>query len=299
MGKLYSTASPPKKLPTAIFSATNESAIGVDVHLDKMVFCYQRCQFNGDKLEQREFIYRGSRDELRKAAKICFSLQPNVIVMESTGIYWLSLYEMLEDAGFNSDQLIVLNAREVKAARGRKTDYTDALRLTEVGRSGNYKASFIQDKQHRQYRLCFRAMQNTRKHKQRAVNQLHKLLCSVGVRASTVFSDIRGKAASNIICALAAGKDGKKPMRVILAHNLLRIIFAMIRDGSHFKNSKTDLLDQFRIRKLEKAVNDMSKTNCLVEGALVVKDKLTGTINTTIDPQKQPKCKKKCVGAAF
>lgn len=463
MGKLYSTASPPKKLPTAIFSATNESAIGVDVHLDKMVFCYQRCQFNGDKLEQREFIYRGSRDELRKAAKICFSLQPNVIVMESTGIYWLSLYEMLEDAGFNSDQLIVLNAREVKAARGRKTDYTDALRLTEVGRSGNYKASFIQDKQHRQYRLCFRAMQNTRKHKQRAVNQLHKLLCSVGVRASTVFSDIRGKAASNIICALAAGKDGKKLMRVIeanssrlkhspkeifealqcdkgslvwpiiqevlnninsleqsynnqysylkdlilesdvelfdrlqeipgisetaaigliselgpniskfrsvknlcswvglcpgntesagkrisgkcakgnkylrmilleaahacshakncyladktqklkerrgarkavvaLAHNLLRIIFAMIRDGSHFKNSKTDLLDQFRIRKLEKAVNDMSKTNCLVEGALVVKDKLTGTINTTIDPQKQPKRKKKSVGAAF
>lgn len=192
MVRSNSNATTPEKLPTAIFSATNESAIGIDVHLDKMVFCYQRCQLNSDKLEQREFICRGNREDLRKAAQTCFELQPDVVFMESTGIYWLSLYEQLEDAGFKSEQLIVLNAREVKAARGRKTDYTDALRLTEVGRSGHYKPSFILDKRHREYRLCFRAMQNTKRQKQRAVNQLHKLLCSVGARASTVFSNIRG-----------------------------------------------------------------------------------------------------------
>ena len=458
MVKIHSSASPPKKLPTAIFSATNESAIGIDVHLDKMVFCFQRCKLNSDNLEQREFKCRGNREDLRKAAITCYNLHPDVVVMESTGIYWISLYELLEEAGFRSEQLIVLNAREVKAARGRKTDYTDALRLTEVGRSGHYKASFIQDKLHRQYRLCFRAMQNTRKHKQKAVNQLHKLLCSVGVRASTVFSDIRGKAASNIICAMASGVTGNDLMGVIrtnssrlkhkpeeiaealqcdkeslvwpviqrvleninsleqsykkqylylkrlilqsddklfsvlqeipgisetsaigiiselgpdlskfksvkhlcswvglcpgntesagkrisgrcakgnkylrtilleaahacshakncyladktqklkerrgarkaivaLAHNLLRIIYAMIRDGSHFINTKSDLLEKFRISKLEKAVSDMSKTNSLsIEGASVVKNKLTGTINTTIEPQKQTKRSRK------
>ena len=202
------TAKSPGKSGTAIFYATNASAVGVDVHLDKFVFCYQKCELDSSQLGQRDFICSGTRTALQQAAEQCMSLSPDVIVMESTGIYWLPLYEALENAGFKQSQLIVLNAREVKAARGRKTDYTDAMRLTELGRSGRYRASFVPAKQYREYRLCFRAMQNTKRQKQRSVNQLHKLLCSVGAKASTVFSDIRGRAATAIITALAEGITG-------------------------------------------------------------------------------------------
>lgn len=197
-----STLNLKKSAQNAIFSATNQSAIGIDVHLDKIVFCYQKCAFNSSELEERNFACKGNLDALKEAALICKELNPDVILMESTGVYWYSVYEALEDVGFTSEQLAVLNARDVKAARGRKTDVTDARRLTELGRSGKYRASFIPDRTHRQYRTCFRALQTFKRQRQRAVNQLHKLLCSVGARASTVFSDIRGKAASKIIEAL-------------------------------------------------------------------------------------------------
>ena len=93
-------------------------------------------------------------------------------------------------------------------------------------------------------------------------------------------------------------RRGTRKAIAALAHNLLRIIYAMIRDGSYFINMESDLLERFRISKLEKAVRDMSKTNFLLEGALVVKEKLTGTINTTIEPQKQKKrCRKKVIAS--
>ena len=50
--------------------------------------------------------------------------------MESTGVYWFSPYEALEQVGFNTDTIKVVKATEVKAAEGRKTDKVDAKRLS-------------------------------------------------------------------------------------------------------------------------------------------------------------------------
>ena len=108
------TAKSPGKSGTAIFYATNASAVGVDVHLDKFVFCYQKCELDSSQLEQRDFICSGTHTALQQAAEQCRTLSPDVIVMESTGIYWLPLYEALENAGFKQSQLIVLNAGEVR-----------------------------------------------------------------------------------------------------------------------------------------------------------------------------------------
>jgi transposase len=52
--------------------------------------------------------------------------------MESTGVLWRSPYEALEAAGFTADQLALVNARDVKAVIGRKTDREDAKRLAEI-----------------------------------------------------------------------------------------------------------------------------------------------------------------------
>ncbi len=85
-------------------------------------------------------------------------------------------------------------------------------------------------------------------------------------------------------------RRGKRKSVVALAHNLLRIIYAMIRDGSIFINSKTDLPEKFRLDKLKQAAKDLNNTAGLeLEGSLVVKDKLTGEINARIEPQRQKK----------
>lgn len=225
MSKHDSTLDLKKSAQNAIFSATNQSAIGIDVHLDKIVFCYQKCAFNSSELEERNFTGKGNLDAIKEAALICKDLNPDVILMESTGVYWYSVYEALEDVGFTSKQLAVLNARDVKAARGRKTDTTDARRLTELGRSGKYRASFLPDRSHRQYRTCFRALQAFKRQRQRSVNRLHKLFCTVGLRASTVFSDIRGKAASKILEALVKSHphDDDEALMKVIEENCRRL----------------------------------------------------------------------------
>lgn len=248
MSEHNSTLNLKKSAQTAIFSATNQSAIGIDVHLDKIVFCYQNCAFNSSKLEERNFTSKGNLSDINNAASICKELNPDVILMESTGVYWLSIYEALENVGFMSEQLIVLNARDVKAARGRKTDLTDARRITELGRSGKYRQSFIPDRIHRQYRTCFRALQAAKRTRQRAVNQLHKLLCSVGARASTVFSDIRGKAATIIIEALAANASDDKLLQIIE------------ENSKRLKHSPEEIFEALRCDKTSPVWNVISKS---------------------------------------
>ena len=211
----YKSSGKDDSVQLAIFTATHRSAIGIDVHLDKLVVCYQRCDYGDCKLEEQHAEFKGDYEAAKRTAEFCWKLQPEVVLMESTSIYWLPLYEALEDVGFTPEQIVVLNARDVKAVHGRKTDYADAKRLAEVGRSGSFKRSFILDKVHRQYRIMYRNLLAVKLERQSVINRFHKLLCTVGVRASTVFSDISGKAASNIIGALIDGKTGPELMEVI------------------------------------------------------------------------------------
>ena len=70
------TAKSPGKSGTAIFYATNASAVGVDVHLDKFVFCYRKCELDSSQPEQRDFICSGTRTALQQAAEQCRTLSP-------------------------------------------------------------------------------------------------------------------------------------------------------------------------------------------------------------------------------
>ena len=61
------------------------------------------------------------------------------IAMESTGVYWIPVFEILESDGF---EVILVNAREVKQVPGRKTDYNDAQWLQKLHQFGLLRASF-------------------------------------------------------------------------------------------------------------------------------------------------------------
>jgi transposase len=74
-------------------------------------------------------------------------------VMESTGIYWKSVYEALEDEEVDT---YVVNACHIKNVPGRKTDVKDSEWLAELGRCGLLKASFIPSRDFRELRLLAR-----------------------------------------------------------------------------------------------------------------------------------------------
>lgn len=129
--------------------------------------------------------------------------------MESTGVYWQSLYEALENVGFTNKQIVVVNARDVKNKRGSKTDLADAIHLAEVARQGTYRVSFVPAKEFRQLRCLWRSFFTLKISRKKFLNIMHKQLCQVGCRASSVFSDIRGKKATKIIDCLINGEHGE------------------------------------------------------------------------------------------
>lgn len=192
----------------AVFSALYETAVGIDVHEKKMVACYQSSLFGDGELKTEHRDFGTTQQQLEELTAWCKGLNPDIILFESTGVYWVSLYEKLEQSGLAPDKVAVLNGRDVKAVRGRKTDWADAKRLTEIGRYGAFKASFIPSKPIRDLLFMFRALSALKKEKQRVVNILHKLFTCSGLRASQVFSDIRGKAATVIVNAVIAGVQG-------------------------------------------------------------------------------------------
>jgi len=83
-------------------------------------------------------------DELVRLRDWLLAAGVSHVAMESSGVYWKPVYNLLEDQGM---ELLVVNARHVKAVPGRKTDVKDAEWLAELLQHGLLKASFIPDRE--------------------------------------------------------------------------------------------------------------------------------------------------------
>lgn len=182
--------------------------IGLDVHQAKISACALIQQADGTTtIEQREFgAFKRDRRELAQWAR---SLAPEVVVMESTGIYWKSPYAALEAQGIAA---WVVNARHVKNVPGRKTDVGDAHWLATLARAGLLRGSFIPQADIRHLRLVARQRQKLGGMLASEKNRLHKVLADSGVRLNVLVSDIHGQSARAMVKALIAGK----PMDQIL-----------------------------------------------------------------------------------
>ena len=130
------------------------SSIGVDVHAQILVCHSQRYDPDSKSLFESDVRFGTSRQQLELFAQWIIEKDPEVVLMESTGVYWFSPYEALEQAGFNTDSIKVVKATEVKAAKGRKTDKVDAKRLSEFARMGSFHNSFIPTKAEKPVKLA-------------------------------------------------------------------------------------------------------------------------------------------------
>ena len=115
-----------------------------------------------------------------------------LVVMESTGIFWKSVFETLEAAAIKT---YVVNARFVKNVPGRKTDVMDSEWLATLARAGLLKPSFIPPKDLRELRLIGRHRMKLHGMLAGEKNRLHKILDDAGIRLGGVVSDINGVSA--------------------------------------------------------------------------------------------------------
>ena len=114
------------------------------------------------------------------------------VALESTGIYWITLYEILEERGF---AVRVVNARHVKNVPGRtKTDVLDCQWIQKLHSFGLLSGSFRPDCQIRTLRSLMRLRDNLVVHSTQSVHHMQKALFEMNVQLSNVISDIVGRA---------------------------------------------------------------------------------------------------------
>jgi transposase len=175
--------------------------IGLDVHQGQVTACAILEEADGQVyIEQRQF--GAFKKDRRALAEWCAGLQPEEVVMESTGIYWKSPYAALETLGI---QAKVVNARHVKQVPGRKTDIGDAQWLAMLARAGLLRASFVPPARLRELRLIARSRQKLVGQLASEKNRLHKVLTDGGIRLGVVVSDIHGQSARAMVKALIQG----------------------------------------------------------------------------------------------
>jgi len=177
--------------------------IGLDVHQAKISACAVAEQPDGTvTVEHCEF--GAFKRDRRALADWVRAFGPDVVVMESTGIYWKSPYAALEAVGIVA---WVVNARHVKAVPGRKTDVGDAQWLATLARAGLLRASFVPPADIRYLRLIARQRQKLGGMLASEKNRLHKLLADAGIRLNVLVSDIHGQAGRAMVKALIEGKS--------------------------------------------------------------------------------------------
>ena len=140
------------------------------------------------------------------------------VALESTGIYWLALYEVLEQYGF---EVRVVNARHVKHVPGRsKTDVLDCQWIQKLHSFGLLNGSFRPDQQIRKLRTYQRLRDNLGVNNTQAIHHLQKALFEMNVQLSNVISDVTGETGLRIIEAILAGERNPEQLAALCSSRI-------------------------------------------------------------------------------
>jgi len=125
------------------------------------------------------------------------------VAMESTGVYWITLYEMLEAAGIEP---VLVNTRELKSVPGRKTDVLDCQWIQLLHSCGLLRGSFRPNESICGCRALTRQCANLVEERSKAVNWMQKALDQMNVQVHRAVTDITGKTGMAIIRAIVRGE---------------------------------------------------------------------------------------------
>jgi transposase len=126
------------------------------------------------------------------------------VVMESTGVYWQPVWNVLEKSKCLS--LVLVNPQHVKAIPGRKTDQMDCERLAELAQYNLLRGSFVPGPEIRELRELTRLRVKLVEEKNRLQNRLGRLLQTANYKLSSVITDLWGETGQLILGSMALGE---------------------------------------------------------------------------------------------
>ena len=178
------------------------------------------------------------------------------VAMESTGVYWIPAYEILEQRGF---EVILVNARYAKNVPGRKTDVSDAAWLRQLHSYGLLRGSFRPDAEIATLRAYLRQRERLVEYAAAHIQHMQKALMEMNLQLHHVVSDITGVTGMRIIRAIVAGErnpDVLATYRDVRCHSSIETIRAALvgndRDEHVFALTQSlELYDAYQAKMLD------------------------------------------------
>ncbi|MCD4695367.1 MAG: IS110 family transposase [Bacteroidales bacterium] len=183
---------------TIEFEQIIQRGCGIDVHKKVLVATVRG---KGIRVETRSFeAFTESIEELKTWLK---KIGITHIAMESTGVYWKPVYNILEE----DFEILLVNARHLKNIPGEKTDKKDSKRIAKLLLAGLLKGSFIPPKPVRNMRDLTRYKRRIIEQIASEKNRIHKFLEDANIKLSSVVSNLSGATATKIIDAMIGGEE--------------------------------------------------------------------------------------------
>jgi transposase len=176
----------------------HERCCGLDVHKKTVVACLLRPR-------SRETRTVGTTTtELLALADWLKAEACTHVAMESTGVSWRPIYNVLEGTGLT---VLVVNARHMKAVPGRKTDVKDAEWIADLLRHGLLTPSFIPDRPQRELQDVVRYRRSIVEERAREANRIQKMLEGANIKLTSVISDVLGVSGRAMLQGIIDGEE--------------------------------------------------------------------------------------------
>jgi transposase len=189
--------------PGATISLTHPNAAGIDIGSASHFVAVPPGR---DDQPVREF--KSFTGELQRLADWLDGCGVDTVAMESTGVYWIPLYELLERRGFT---VLLVNARHVKNVSGRKSDVLDCQWLQQLHCFGLLRGAFRPADTACALRALTRQRAATLRTQARCVQHMQKALTQMNIQLANVIADVVGETGQKILRAIVAGeRDGHK-----------------------------------------------------------------------------------------
>jgi len=176
----------------------------MDVHQRSISVC-ARTRMARDRFRTETAVFRTFTQDLERMARWLSERRIRHVAMESTGVYWKPVWNVLE-AGKAKFELVLVNPQHIKALPGRKTDQQDAERIATYLQEGLLRGSFVPPQPVRELRELTRRRTHLQGERNRVINRIIRLLETANIKLSSVLSDVVGQSGRAILNAIASGQ---------------------------------------------------------------------------------------------
>jgi transposase len=184
--------------PVDALSQINIDAAGLDIGAEEIYVCVP-----ADRDQQPVQAFRTFTRDLYALADWLSACQIETVAMESTGVYWIPIFEILESRGF---EVYLVNARHLKNVPGKKTDVLDCQWIQQLHTYGLLQASFRPPEDICALRALVRHRGTLIRYRAAHIQHMQKALQQMNVQLTQAVSDITGVTGLSIIRAITAGE---------------------------------------------------------------------------------------------